>query len=420
MAANKARNGDGSIRRAKDGKTYIVEISVGYRPDGSRRRTRRTARTLEQAKKLRIELLRQQQQGLLTEQRIDTVNTYGLWWAGQVKPDLIRPTTATDYEDRLRRYVLPYLGNVRMVDLTPQHVQKWIHRLRADGKSPSTVNGARRVLFGLCKHAERQGVIARNPVAATDPVRKDPNMTQVRQPWTFEETRKVLEQAVGEPRLDCFLHLMLHLGLRPGEALGLRWQDIDEVQQTISITGTLKEARAILPDGRGIVRQHRNQPKTKHSARTIAMDDALIAALQRQRLVQIAQRAEAGDRWVTDVDADYVITNAVGRGTSISNLRKRYMAFLASIGVRYIRMHDLRHTVAKLALEADIPIEHVSQTIGHTRIDTTKQIYAGFVPRYTANFVHVMGNLLPPAPIEIPDTLEPWEIGWADLPRVEA
>lgn len=420
MGKPKAGNGEGSIRKGKTG-NYIVEISLGRRPDGTRRRTRRTAPTLEGAKKLRVELLGKQQRGQLTEQRLDTVSTYGLFWTREVKANTIRPTTASDYEDRLRRYVMPYLGNVRMVDLTPMHVQRWLNALLVDGKSPNTVNGARRVLFGLCKYAERQGVIPRNPVAATDPVRKDPNKTQVCPPWTLEETCKVLEHAIGNDRLDCFLHLMLHLGLRPGEALGLRWQDIDELQQTISITGTLKEARAILPNGRGIVRLQRNQPKTKESARTIGMDEALVAALERQRQVQETQRVAAGDAWIAMVDADYVITTSVGTGMSLSNLRKRYIKFLASIGVRYIRLHDQRHTVATLALEADVPIEHVSQAVGHSNIDITKQTYAPYVRRYTENFVNAMSKQLPQAPSQVPDTVEELqETCWSNVGPVEA
>ena len=103
----------------------------------------------------------------------------------------------------------------------------------------------------------------------------------------------------------------------------------------------------------------------------------------------------------------------VGTPVSSSNLRKRYQRFLDEIGVRYIRLHDLRHTVARVALEAGILLEHVSQVLGHTRIDTTKQIYAGHVPRFTKNFADTYSECLPPPPSNVPDTVEELQQIWA-------
>jgi len=410
----KASNGDGSIRQVtKNGRTtYVVEISLGYKADGTRRRTRRSARTHAEAKELRKRLLAQQQQGLLTELRPDTVQTFGLWWAREVKPETIRESTAADYEDRLRRYVFPYLGNVRLVDLTARDAQRWIGALRTAGKSSSTINGARRVLFGMCKHAVRMGIIAYNPVQATDAVKRTNEKTQVKNPWTEEEAGTVLENVVTDDRLDCYVNLMLHLGLRPGEAMGLRWQDIDEDQGVLWVTGTLKEERRILPDGRGVVRLRRNPPKTKSSHRPIDISNQVSAVLKRQWQRQEVQKQAAGEAWHPEPNHDYIITTASGKPVSPSNMRRTYKAFLERIGVRQIRMHDMRHTVARLGLEAGLAIDSVSQALGHTRTDTTRTYYSGYVKRHTRDFVNVMSALLPPQPVEIPDTPEALERLW--------
>ncbi|MDO8307000.1 MAG: tyrosine-type recombinase/integrase [Actinomycetota bacterium] len=400
----KARNGEGSIFEIKDKSGavtgYAVEVSLGRDSKGRRVRTRRKVKTRREAQELRSRLTVQHLDGRLTIIHAQTVRTYGLEWVRDVKSQQVRASTAYDYEARLRREVFPGLGSVRMIDLGPRHIDAWMASLRRMGKSASTINGARQVLNAMCKHAYRTGILASNPVTATDPVKRqfgDP--TQVRPPWSPQEVRALLE-AVRDDELDGFLHLMLHTGLRPGEAVGLRWQDVDLFDKRLVVSGTLKEVRAILPSGHGVVRQVRNEPKTSASRRTLTISNALMAAFDRQQMRQSVQRMSAGDDWV---ESGYVFTTSHGTPYSLSNLRRRYKRFLAAAGLRYIRLHDIRHTVAVMALDGGrVPIEQASQAFGHTRIDTTKQIYAGVVPRYNDEFIEGLSAVLPPAPTPNP------------------
>ena len=394
----KARNNEGSIfkKTLKDGTVmHIVVISLGIKANGKRRRTQRTFKTLAEAKRGRVQMLKAQQEGRLTEVRNDTVYTYGLWWTREVKPQHIRETTAADYEDRLRRYVFPLLGHVRMVDLKTEHIISWMNELKRSGKSTNTINGARRILTGMCKYAARTSVIPFNPVLATDSMRRQVGeKSQVHEPWNQEEMSKVLRAVVTNSKLDCFLHLMMHTGMRPGEVLGLRWQDIDDATSLLSVTGTLKQARRITPGGQGVVRMERNEPKTLASRRPITISPELGQALDRQKMYESLARITAGQNWV---ESGYVITTLVGTPVSLSNLRKAYIKFLSANTFRYIRLHDIRHSVATLSLGLGIPIEQVSQVLGHTRIETTKSIYAQYVPKFTENFSSVLSASLPSA-----------------------
>jgi len=401
----KARNGEGSIFTVKgsNGQTkWVVEVSLGYGPDGKRRRTRRQFNTQKEAVEARLRLGKENFDGTLTTISGETVRTYGLAWVRGPKAMQVRPTTAADYEARLVREVFPILGGVRMIDLKPAHIDQWMAKLKQSGRSAATINGARTLLNGICKHAYRQGTIPTNPVSATDPVKRqkgDP--TQVKEPWTQEETWKVLG-AAWDDELDTFLHLMIHTGMRPGEALGLRWEDVDTPSQRLSVTGTLKEARLLTPSGEGVVRLIRNEPKTAASRRILPISEALAESLERQHMRQSLQRMLSGDKWE---ETGYVLTTSVGTPYSLSNLRKKFQRLLKRIEVRYIRLHDLRHTVARLALDsANVRIEQASQALGHTRIDTTKQIYAGYVPRFNEEFIAGMSGILPaartPAPPE--------------------
>ena len=407
----KARNGEGSIRAVKDksGKVigYDVEMSLGFKPNGKRARTRRRVKTLKEAKDLRARLAVDHMDGRLTIIHADTVATYGFRWIQDVKSHQVRPTTAADYEYRLRTWVVPSLGRVRLIDLRAGQVDAWIAAMRKQRLSASTVNGARQVLNAICKHATRTGVLAHNPVSATDPVkRQSSDPTQVKEHWDLAEMRTVLE-AARDGRLDAFLHLMAHTGMRPGEVLGLRWQDVDFEKNVLHVNGTLKEGRSLMPNGDGVVRRIRNDAKTKESNRTLPMAEALVQSLIRQKVHQEVCQMTVR-RWT---DSGYVVTTTVGTPHSSSNLRKQYEAFLTQIGVRYIRPHDIRHSVANASLnEGRMPIEQTSQALGHSRIDTTKRIYAKNVPRYNDEFIESMGRILPPAPIPNPPEADPTHV----------
>jgi integrase len=310
-----------------------------------------------------------------------------------VKPQHIRVTTAADYEYRLRHYVFPYLGSVRMVDLTSRHIVQWMNDLKRNGSSSNTINGARRVLAGMCKYASRTGIIAFNPVAATEPMRRQMNeLTQVGTPWTLDEMTKVLDSVKTNADLDCFIHVMIHTGMRPGEVFGLRWEDYDQRKSILKVTGTLKQSRRITPSGEGVVRLQRNEPKTASSRRSISISEALGAALVRQEMRQSVARMSAGGKWQ---ESGYVITTSIGTPVASTNLRRIYLAYLEEIGVRYIRFHDIRHSVATMALNQGVPMEQVSEVMGHSRIETTKGIYAPFVQRSSENFALIIGSALP-------------------------
>ena len=391
----KAANGQGSIfqSKTKSGKDiWFVEASIGVGSNGKRKRTRRTCRSKSEALQLLNTLNVQRQQGLLTIITADTVRTFGEQWV-ESKEGRIRATTKSDYLSRLYTYIAPYIGHIKVINLKPHHVQNWMASLRNQGLGTRTINGARQVLLAICKQAMRQGLIHMNPVSLVDPYSQMQNqITQVRDPWTLEEVSEVLDRCWGDDKLECFLFLMLHTGMRPGEALAIRWEDIDLAKAEVNITGTLKEHRILSPDGKGIVQLIRNEPKTKSSQRTLPISPALQDVIIRQ---EIRQSVREGGR------PKYLIATDSGKPTSLSNLRKSYARFLTRNNIRYIRLHDIRHTVATISLNnAKTSIEQTSQALGHTRIDTTKQIYAGNIPRYNKEFIFDLGGVLPVSKVQ--------------------
>jgi integrase len=404
----KSPNGEGSVFpvTVRGKRRWKAQVSLGRTPAGKRRYATRTATSEQQARKLLRSMLTERDKGRLAQRTRHTVTTYGLHWARDIKPSQVRPTTAAHYEDMLRRYVFPHIGSLALVDLRAHHVQQLLTTLTGHGLSANTINRARTALRGALEHAVAMDVIAHNPVTATKPVKNAPHARgRAATPWTPEEASTALERIGTDPVIGCYVTVALTTGFRPGELLGLRWADVDLDLDQIHVTGTLKQARLLLPDGSGTVRLQRNEPKTRASARTLPLTPLARAALTRHREHQRFREVIAQDTWQ---DTGYVFTTQHGTPYNSSNFRRIFQRALTAAGIRPVRLHSLRHSVARLGLEAGGNIEEISQALGHTRIDTTKQIYAGFIPHLNDQFATRLqrhyNTLRTPTPHPTPDT----------------
>ena len=155
--------------------------------------------------------------------------------------------------------------------------------------------------------------------------------------------------------------MCLYLGLRRGEALGLKWEDVDLDAGTLKVRRTLKEGTRFLPDGSGLTRPVCDEPKTKSSRREIPLPQPCVLALHRQRNRLKALRLAAGSAWQ---DSGFVFTNPLGGAVYASSVYQMFVRFTRSCGLRYVRIHDLRHTTAVLMLENEVPLEAVGQVLG--------------------------------------------------------
>jgi integrase len=224
----------------------------------------------------------------------------------------------------------------------------------------------------------RLGVIARNVALLTDPPRQS---ATEREPFTAEEARALLAAAEGD-RLAALYRLALTLGLRRGELLGLRWQDLDLDAPTLRVTRSLQRI------GGAIVLK---EPKTKRSRRTLSLPASAVAALRAHRDRQAWERKAAGGRWI---ESGMVFTTPIGTATDPDNLNKAYKALLARPGLRDQRFHDLRHTAATLMLRDGLPVHEVSAVLGHSQTSTTLNVYSHVLPGANDRAAAAMERLL--------------------------
>ena len=366
-------------------KVWKVEVEVGQKPDGTRIRRRWTANSLSEARTIRKELLELAETGIQASQSQQRLDVFAMWWIRDVKAWTVKPATTADYEHRYRKLISPTLGNKKIEAITSRDVFAWRSALRAEGYSTPTINGALQVLKAVLNAAIEEGAIKASPARKVSKLTKPVSeATQVKAPLTPDEARKLLS-ACQDDAVGVGTALGLVLGLRKGEVLGLKWRDLDLRARTISVVRTLREVTTYDEAGRGRTSLLEGTPKTRASVRVLTLPDPLWALLNKRNIDFSFGRPDPADYWITG--------DLEGVPLAPGSLTKGFENLLASVGLRKIRFHDLRHTAATLSVGAGARLESVSQSLGHTRVDTTKSIYARTVPELSSEFSEKMSTI---------------------------
>ncbi len=286
------------------------------------------------------------------------------WLSDTVKPS-VRPSTFRGYESKVRTHILPGLGKQPLVKLTPQRLEAFFNHKRMAGLSPQTVQHLRAILRAALSDAVKWGLVQRNVAALVDGPRVPHHHIQ---PLSPDEARRLLE-VVAPHRLGALFSVALAVGLRQGEALGLRWEDVDLDAGTLTVRKTLQRIEGEFE----LV-----EPKTVRSRRTIALPSAAVDALRRHRARQVEERLKAGSMWKNDWGL--VFTTATGRPLQGTNVTRTFQQVLAKAGLRRQRFHDLRHSCASLLLAQGVHPRVVMETLGHSQIGLTMNTYSHVLP----------------------------------------
>jgi len=282
------------------------------------------------------------------------------YWIENVKCTAVEPSTYVSYRGLINRHLIPGLGGLHLSDLNYSHVDRLHQRLLDQGLSISTIKQTRSVLGQALRIALQRGKVTRNVVRDTDSPR-GPRATV--KPLSPEHAAAVLG-ADHAPRDAARWTLALLYGLRQGEALALRWSDVDLDTGNLSITRALKRRPKV-----GLVIEG---TKTARSRRQIRLDHEVLVVLKEHRRQQAAQRLAAGPLWQ---DQDLIFTNGIGKPVHPTDDAKRWAKLLRSLGIPHHRLHDARHTAATLAYEAGSEIDDVQLLLGHSSLDFTRRTY---------------------------------------------
>ena len=346
--------------RRADGR-WVASVEAGVDRDGRRRRPRAVRRTKREALAALDELRRQSDQGV-TPERTQSVGEFLEWWLASVVPDTVKPSTVDAYADIVRLYIAPHVGRVKLAKLTPQHVKSMLRAMEIDGLSPRTRQYARAVLRRALRWAEQHGLVLRNVATLVD----GPRQTGTKLDDTLDAagTAAVIDAVAGD-RLEALAVVVLRLGLRKGEALALRWDNIDLAAGTLIVQGTLKRRK-----GGGL---YVDTTKTDAGVRELPLVAGTAEALREHRRRQAAERLALGPLWV---DSGHVFTSATGTPLDPRNANRWWSAICERAGVGHRRFHAARHTAATLLLDQGVPLEVVSAVLGHAGLAITADVYA--------------------------------------------
>jgi integrase len=413
MSNRRRGRGEGSITKRKDGR-WMARVDLGWA--GGRRKYKAVyGKTRKDVASGLPKLLQSAHAGtLITDERVTTAQFLKRWLT--YKQSGLRPRTLTTYQLAVELHLNPGIGKIPIARLTPQHVAEWFQAHQADGASPRTIQYARAVLRVALNKALGWNLVTRNVATLVDPPRQTKHEIQ---PLTPEQAR-VLLASVRQHRLGAVVSVATALGLRQGEALGLRWSDVDfdagtlSVRQALERSGGDRVARAPLlvqrkalraaiatAPPRSIERHTLRQqleenrakwrslkstirfvePKSARSRRTIRMPGVVVSALKAHRKHQLQERMAVGPAWT---DSGLVFVSPLGTPLEPRNVARTFAGMLTAAKLPHIRFHDLRHTAATLLLAQGIDPRTIMETLGHSQISLTLNTYSHVLPTLQA------------------------------------
>ncbi len=272
----------------------------------------------------------------------------------------MRPTTYAGYESNTRLHIRPRIGKKKLAQLGPRDIRKMIDDMRTAGSRARSIQYVHATLRSALEHAYREELVPRN-VAKLVRI-EQPEKLKPTEPMTVEEARQFLKAVRGH-RHEALWTVVLMLGLRRSEACGLLWEHIDFVAGTLRITQSVQRA-----DGRLQVLP----TKTKRSNRTVPLPDRCRYALADYHARTQRRDSRTG---VPGHPDGFVFGTANGTPLDPRNLTRMFGELCRVLGLRTLRLHDLRHTCVSLLLAQGVHPRVVMEIVGHSAIEMTMNVY---------------------------------------------
>lgn len=378
-----------------DGKTRKGLWVASMEKPGSGRNNRKRVVRKAKTKREALDKLEQAKRELFTtgavpDQRT-TVAHYLNWWLSDTVEGTVRESTLAGYRWIAEKYLIPNIGTTRLAQLGPEHVTSMLATMEKDGLSPSTRRQARTILGMALRRAQRYGMVTRNAAAMVEPPKL--NRPFVDDAFSADELRRFLRHLhAREDDLVALAEVALRLGLRQGELLALRWDDVDLDAGTLHVGGTLKRRK-----GGGL---YIDQPKTTAGNRVVPLTAHLVEELRAHRKRQAVAELKA-DTWQK---LGFVFTTPVGTPIDSRNLTRWWHGHFAplldedgnklpddqQLGLADRPFHSTRRTAITMMAEAGVPLEVAANIVGHSSIRMTADVYNRVKPRAQRSALDVL------------------------------
>ncbi|HEV2128788.1 MAG TPA: site-specific integrase, partial [Thermomicrobiales bacterium] len=328
-------------------------------------------KTEREARRKAKQTLRDYEDGLSRRDERLTVRDYLTDWLETTAANRVRPSTLKNYRFHINNHILPAIGGIQLRELTATDVNRMLAGIVNKGVSPATANLIRATLVNALSSAVKAQMVRSNAAALSD-ARREKRTRIV--PLTPEQARRLIE-ATKDDRMGPLIAVAIATGLRQGELLALRWQDVDLERRVLDVHRTLTWQKA--DEG-----SHRKRtpafadPKTAHSRRRVPLTQLAVEAFHRQReVVREMEQAATVASWRPIPGEDLVFVTTVGTPLDGTEVTHRLHRLLEGAGLPQKRFHDLRHSTASFLLAEGADIFTVKEILGHSGISMTADIY---------------------------------------------
>ncbi|WP_411071186.1 tyrosine-type recombinase/integrase [Streptomyces sp. cmx-4-25] len=376
MATQRKRNpnGAGTITKRKDGRFHAAVYVL--QPDGTRARKFAYGKTWAECDAKRRELLDKVASGTPVPTRSAKLAEWLAYWLDSIVQPRLKLSTYEKYESHVRLYLSPMLGTKRLETLSSPDVRRFLLQLE-NQTTAATAKESHRVLRTALSAACREELIARNVAKLVQPPRA---ASRDLSPWSLDETLAFLAAARQDPLYAAFV-LAIAMGLRRGEIVGLRWNDIDLENRVLLVRQQVQRRRGVL---------YNDETKGRRS-RAIPLPAMCLAPLRWHRMRQKTTYEATGTDWSS---TGYVFATRTGRPVEPRNVHRSFVRVSQTAGLRLIRLHDARHGCATLLTAAGVAPRVVMEILGHSQISLTMDVYTHVVQDTQREAISHMDRLL--------------------------
>jgi integrase len=362
----------GNLRQRTKGR-WEITVDIGNDPvSGKRQQHHETVHGNKGKAQTRLsELLTEiARKGYVKTPKDLTVAEYmSSWLKGYVEVNCA-PKTIEVYSMIVNKHIIPEIGNVKLIDLEPRHLQTLYSRKKESGLGARSVRYIYSIAHEALGHAVKTEVIYRNVAQATKPPRLEHRTIQTLAP---EQISQLLETVQDEQYFTLF-YLLLHTGMRRGEALALKWSYVDFGVSALGTPGYISVSESFgKVDGQGVTKE----TKTAAGKRRIALPPSLVLVLKQHKEAQKAILTSLDGKLV---ESEYVFCHPDRRQLDPSTVTHTFAKMLKHAGLPPMRLHNLRHSHATLLLSAGVHPKVVQERLGHSSIRTTLDTYSAVVP----------------------------------------
>lgn len=352
------------IKRGEN--VYMVRVYLGRKGKKRVYHNKTIHGNKKDAERYLNKVLREKDTGTFVEPSRELMADYMNNWLDIAAKPRVREKTYQNYKDIVRLYIIPPLGDTKLSQITPEQIQGVYSMMTDRGLSPKTIRNTHGVLHNALMQAVDWGKLYRNPAELVNLPRQAKKEMQV---LTKEEAIQFIN-TLANSRWEALFSLLITTGMRPGEALALKWRDIDFEGERVTVNRTLTSIGA---------NWRLEEPKTARSRRTIPIPASVVKNLDKHKKKQAAEKLSAQEKEYED--HGFVFAGRTGNPLDKHNIVNRHFKpLLQKAGLPIIRLYDLRHTCATLLLTAGENPKVVSERLGHASITLTMDTYSHVLP----------------------------------------